>query len=244
VLKFIFVIIILAVALFWGYSWWQNNSSRLAEEEIKRYSRNMVENPDSLSVKVNGIKIINKNIASIDKVMITGDNIILKEGINLSSFSLNLNDIVFPIPIVSKLNSVKSGYFKSVITEKALTEYLRKKNINIGLWKISADTINADIKKNNLFQISLPVVIPIIAKTSIIKVDGKLKYEGDTINFEPLNVSVSDSKLSVNQSTQLFNAIKMINPIVKLNKIPFTIKPQLTSTDNDITIKGNITGLR
>ncbi len=234
----------MAVLVFLGYNWWQNNSSRIAAEEIKRYARNMVDNPDNLTIKANGIKIINKNNALINKVIITGDDISLKSGIKMSTFSLNINDTVFPIPIISKLTSVKSGYFKASINETSLTEYLKNQSIQIGLWKININNIKVDIKPGNNMIIILPVVIPVIAKTSIININGKIKYDTDCINFDPLNISISGASLSSNQSGQLFNAIKMINPIVKLDKIPFAISPQLSSTETEITLKGNITGLK
>lgn len=241
--KFIFIIIIIAIISFFSYNWWKSNSSRLATEEIKRFARNMVENPEELKVTVTGMKIINKNNASINKVSITGQDILLKNSIKLSNFVLNISDTAFTIPIISKISSVKSGNFKADISENSITEYLRKKNINIVFWKINADNIKVDIKRNNKMQILLPVVIPIISKTSMIIVDGYLKADNN-IDFIPEKISISGMNLSPDQSSQLFKAISVINPIVNFDKIPFLFKPKLSSTDTDISLKGDITGIR
>ncbi len=241
--KFILIIIIIAIIAIWGYNWWKNNSSRLATEEINRFARNMVDNPEELKVTVTGVKIISKNNASIDKVGITGQNILLKNSIKLSSFVLNINNAAFTIPIISKISSVKSGNFEADISENAITEYLRKKNINIVFWKINADNVKVDIKKNNKMQILLPVVIPVISKTSMVIVDGYLKCDNN-INFIPEKLSISGMKLSSDQSSQLLKAIDVINPIVKFDKIPFAFKPKLLSSDTDISLKGDITGIR
>jgi len=241
--KFIFFLIIIVVVALWGYSWWQNNSSKLATEEIKRFARNMVENPDVLKVTVNGVKIISKNNASINKVEISGDNIILKNGIELSNFTLNINEAAFAIPIISKLSSIKSGTIKAVVSEKAITEYLRKKNISIVFWKINANNIKVDIKKNNKMQIILPVVIPIISRTTDIIVDGHLKADND-INFIADKLSISGMDLSTDQSSKLLKAINYVNPVINFEKVPFVFKPQISSSDNDLIVKGNITGIR
>ena len=92
--RFLMFLLILAVALGGLYGWWQLNAQRVITGEVRRLSRELVQNPANLTVELpKPIQMTELRRATVPLLRISGHDLQLKDGPAIAQAKLELKNV-------------------------------------------------------------------------------------------------------------------------------------------------------
>jgi len=241
--RFLVFLLVLAIAVGGVYIWWQFNAHRFLTQEMKRIGRSFFVNADSLSVENGPVVLTGLREAKVSKLIISGDELVLRDGPILKHAKLILKDVYVSGPPfnISRLNG---GVFTATVTDTAVTEYLHKRGGGLRLVaKIPLDSVTVKFAKAGA-SVLAQIPDPLFGKPLSVTASGKLVPSSKIgqIDYQVRNVAVSGVNLAIKP---VIDALGVLNPVVNVSEWPIMCEfTHIATGDGIVTLTAQISGLR
>lgn len=240
--------IVLAVALGGLYLWWQIKAVQMIDDGLKTACRNLVMNPDSLEVSVpKPVKITGIGRATVPQIVIKGQNLTLRNGPDLASAKIVLNDLALVGPPFH-FSSIGDGYYKLTVTDDAATAYLQKRGVKMAGLRIPLETLKVTFagKGRTVINGEVSVKVPLLGEKRFpLTASGKLlssNFNGE-VDYKVSQVTVQNTKFA--PLKQVEAALSVINPVITFADWPFQSDiTNITVDTGKAIVAGRITGMR
>jgi len=241
-------LIVLAVALGGLYLWWQVKAVQMINDGVKTSCRNLVTNPDLLEISVpKPVKITGIGRATVPQIVIKGQNLTLRNGPDLASAKIVLNDLAVAGPPFH-FSGIGDGYYKLSVTDDAATAYLQKRGMKVAGLRIPLETLKVTFAGKGIAVIDgeIGVKVPLLGEKRFpLTASGKLmpsNFNGQ-VNYKLSTFTVD--KLPLNFRNQVEGALSVVNPVINFSDWPFESDiSNITVDAGKATVAGRITGVR
>jgi hypothetical protein len=237
----VFIILVIAAGI--GYFWWQGNAQRMIAAEVKRQGRHFFTNTEALVVKNDPIQLIDLRRAKVPKLVITGEDLRLRAGIDVKSAKLVLTNVVISGPPFN-ISSVGGGSYTVTVEDRAVTDYLTKRgtSLRVGMASLNGVTVHfGDGRANN--RLVAEVEVPILGKREVTAVGYPVPSSKiGQIDFRVTDVNVVGWKIGAKPVT---DALNLLNPVVDVSDWPLVSDfTSVTTRKGSVAIKAEIMGWR
>ncbi|MHB9026547.1 MAG: LmeA family phospholipid-binding protein [Armatimonadota bacterium] len=238
--RFFIFLAVLAIALLGLFVWWQRNATRVITTAIHNQARNFFDNPRQLRVENKPIKLTGLRQARVPQLVISGTDLRVQgEGGKLAFVKLVLTDVDVSGPPFHFVG-VGSGYYMVKVTDRDVTDYVRRRGIRILTGKIPTDTISVIFTKKEGTTILGKYTLPIINKAVQIKAVGSL-VPSSKLGQVDLRVR----QVGGVAAKQFTDAVTVLNPLIDVSSWPIEADiKSVTTTNGKVAITGRITGIR
>lgn len=247
--RFFVFLAVLAVALLVLYIWWQVKATEVITAQVKSMAHGFFSNSGDLHVELDQkmpVKMVGLREARVPKLVIYGTNLVTREGMKIASARVALKDLDVAGPPFHFTN-VASGYYSVTVTDKAVTDYLRKRGIALGsIAKIPLDTLNVSFsqKDGTMLRGDAVVNLAIVKKHVPLVVQGKLVPSSKVgqVDFQVRSVQLLGWSVGEKHVTDSLGAL---NPVIDMSDWPLMSDIKLVSTGNGtVKFNGKVTGVR
>lgn len=241
--RFLVFLFILGVALAGLYVWWQRNATRILTEQVRVLSADFFRNPHNLSVTNDPVKMIGLREARVPKLVISGKDLDLKNGLHLAAVRLVLRDVDVAGPPFG-LSKVAAGDYTVVVTDDAVMDYLHRRAVSLlaGVVRIPLDSVTITFTKQSGTQLAAAMPLP-FGKPLPVTATGKLvaSSKAGQVDFRvnPNGVKIASAPIPL---TQIADALEKINPVVDVSKWPIVSEVTPVTGDGIVTLRGKVTG--
>lgn len=244
--RFAIVLLILAVAAGAGYIWWQRNATRIINAQVQQLGRRFFTNPENLTVENAPVRVMGLNTARVPRMVISGKDLVLRDGPTLAYAKLVLTDATVTGPPF-RLSKLASGSFNVRVTDSAVTQYIHERGGSLGGVKLipldtvdvkfvpgaAAQTIVKAEAKVAKFNLRLPITANGVLVPASTAGQIDLRIEKVKVS-ERFSVGVKEAK----------DALRVINPIVDFSSWPITTEfDSIKSGQGYIVVQGKFTGV-
>lgn len=245
--RFLGFIIFCGILALVVYIWWQHNAVRIITAQVRQQgdkffsnAENITIGPDNLSVK-----LVNLHSARIPKLIISGNQLQLRNGPELSSAKLVLNDVTVSGPPFH-ITSIGSGSYLVKVNDTAVTEYLHSRGGSVAGFKVvPLDSLSVKFlggraqttEVNGAATLkALNIRVPVTASGRLVPSSdlGKVDLRIMNVKIERLSIGVKEVR----------DALGVINPVIDLSKWPVTTEVKsIQTTKGSATLRGTVTGM-
>ena len=241
---FIFLIV-LAVAIGGLLLWWQANAARVITETVHERARNLVVNPENLTVDLpKAVQMVSLRQALVPTILISGKNLELHEGPTVADATIKLEDISVAGPPFG-FKGLTNGTYALTFKDTDVTTYLRKRGVKFAaVAKMPLDTLTVKFASTGVHltgEWNAPLVgrIPLSAKGTL--VPSSRNGEIDLKIASSKDVKLSRYAIGVEP---VVKALSNLNPVVSVSEWPFMANvTKITFGNGTITIYGTVTDL-
>jgi len=238
-------LVVLAVALGGLYLWWQVKAVQMVTDGARNLCRGLVTNPASLRITVpKPVKITGIGRAVVPQVVIKGQGLKLRNGPELASAKLVLNDLAVAGPPFH-FAGIGDGYYRLTVTDDAATAYLRKRGMRVVGLHVPLDTLTVTFAGKGGAVLTGEVAIPLINKRFPLTARGALipsSINGE-VNYKVSQIIVERTMFTAPK--QVEKALTVLNPVITFADWPFQSDiTKLTTGAGTVTLEGRITNVR
>jgi hypothetical protein len=238
--RFLIFLAVLGIALGGLLFWWQRNARQVIAGVVRERAGAFVLNADNLTVTNDPVQMISFSEARVPKLVISGKELLLKDGPTLASAKLVIHDLKVAGPPFD-FAGIKDGTFTVTVSDAAVTDFLRKRGVNFAsVVHIPLDTLSVNFLKPNETRLRGAVKLP-LGKQVALTATGKLVTAATPgkIDFKVKQVNVPIG------GDQVAAALEKLNPVVDLTEWPVVCTvTKISSGKGAATISGTITGIR
>ena len=244
--RFFIFLVFLAVVAGIGYLWWQKNSTRIITAQVRTIAGSFFVNPENLSVENSAITIKGLREAAVSKLVISGNNLILRDGPTLSYAKLILNDVTIAWPPFH-LSGVGKGAYLVKVSDVAVTKYLQKRGGNLaGVNLIPLNRVSVKFLSSSTdgTQVNVTVVDPLFKKQIPLTATGALVPSSSALSQVDFRVHALHFEGFSIGAGSMRKALAVINPVIDLSHWPVECDVNSIKTGKDsAVVQGKITGV-
>ncbi len=240
--RFLIFLVVLGVALAGLNAWWQRNATRVIAMQVTQLCQGFFVNPQKLAVRNDPVRMIGLREARIAKLVVQGDDLVLRGGPRVAHVKLVLRDVDVSGPPFHFIG-VGGGSYTVTITDDAVTQFLRQRGISFGGGgRIPLDTLAVAFSRKTNTTVAAQLAVPLLGEVPVSATGTLMPSRVDgSVDFRILTVALG--KASIGHKL-VRDTLGRLNPIITVSDWPLISQiSRITTGDGTVAIQATVTGI-